>query len=171
MARNVEIKARVENLDRVEAIARDLSDSGPTVMEQDDSFFNCDNGRLKLRDFGDGSGQLIFYRRPDMQGPSASHYSIAKTNDPDALRATLTEAYGTAGRVVKTRRVYMIGRTRVHLDRVRDLGTFIELEVVLNEGEDADEGIVEANALMAELAVDPDNLIAEAYVDLLDAKH
>lgn len=169
MARNVEIKARVDDLDVVEAAAREQSDSGPTVMEQDDTFFNCDNGRLKLRDYGNGTGELIFYRRPDRQGPSASHYVLAATHDPEALRDTLTEAYGTAGRVVKTRRVYMIGRTRVHLDRVRDLGTFMELEVVLDEGEDADEGVVEANALVSELGVDPNNLIAEAYVDLLSA--
>jgi len=167
MARNVEVKAEVADLVAVEQKARDLSGSEATVLEQDDTFFNCDNGRLKLRDYGDGTGELIFYRRPDSQGPSTSHYSLAATQDPSALRTTLTEAYGTAGRVVKTRRVYLIGRTRVHLDRVRDLGTFMELEVVLNDGEDADEGVVEANALMTELGVDPDKLIGEAYVDML----
>lgn len=61
----------------------------------------------------------------------------------------------------------MIGRTRVHLDDVKGLGHFLELEVVLNEGEPAEAGIEEAHALMAQLGIAPAQLIEEAYVDLL----
>ena len=65
MPRNVEIKARVDDLDAVEARARTIATRGPEEIFQDDTFFACDRGRLKLRDFGDGRGQLIHYRRAD----------------------------------------------------------------------------------------------------------
>jgi len=40
------------------------------------------------------------------------------------------------GGVVKQRTVYLVGRTRVHLDRVAGLGHYLELEVVLADNED-----------------------------------
>ena len=63
----------------------------------------------------------------------------------------------------------MIGRTRVHLDRVEGLGDFVELEVVLAEGEAEASGLAEARRLMASLCIDETALIAGAYVDLLTA--
>ena len=65
------------------------------------------------------------------------------------------------------RTLYLVGRTRVHLDRVRDLGHFMELEVVLDESETAEAGVLEAHALMARLGVEPSQRVAAAYVDLL----
>jgi adenylate cyclase class IV len=58
----------------------------------------------------------------------------------------------------------------VHLDRVEGLGDFLELEVVLRDGEPLDAGVAEAHALMAQLGVAPDALIEGAYVDLLQAR-
>jgi adenylate cyclase class IV len=59
----------------------------------------------------------------------------------------------------------------VHLDRVEELGHFLELEVVLAEGEPLASGVEEAHKLMAALDVAPAQLIEEAYVDLLAQKH
>ena len=76
-------------------------------------------------------------------------------------------AYGKVGRVVKRRTLYLVGRTRVHLDRVERLGQFLELEVVLEENEPSEVGIREAHSLMAQLGIEPSQLIEAAYVDLL----
>ena len=69
----------------------------------------------------------------------------------------------------KLRQLFLVGRTRVHLDRVEGLGEFLELEVVLEEGESSGAGIAEAHALMAQLGVGADQLVLGAYVDLLNA--
>lgn len=169
MARNVEIKARVDSLDALERLVAPLATSGPVEIVQDDTFFRCGAGRLKLRAFADGSGELIYYRREDRSGPKTSFYVRAPASDPTALRDALTLAYGQVGRVVKRRTLYLIGRTRVHLDRVESLGTFMELEVVLEADEPEARGLAVANGLMARLGIGPEHLVATAYVDLLPA--
>ncbi|MDM0112607.1 class IV adenylate cyclase [Variovorax sp. J22R133] len=167
MARNIEIKARVEDLRALEAKAASLGAEGPIHIAQDDTFFHCDTGRLKLRAFSADKGELIFYRRADQPGPKESFYIRTPTADPAGLRECLSLAHGQSGRVVKQRTLYLVGRTRVHLDDVQGLGSFIELEVVLQDNESIDAGIAEAHALMTKLGVEPTQLVETAYVDLL----
>jgi predicted adenylyl cyclase CyaB len=167
MARNVEIKARIRSVEALALRVASIATEGPVEIRQDDTFFRCDAGRLKLRVFADGNGELIFYRRADKQDPKESFYLLAPTSSPDTLRELLTAAYGQVGRVRKHRTLFLVGRTRIHLDRVEGLGDFLELEVVLADGESADVGVDEAHDLMARLDVLPSQLAEGAYVDLL----
>jgi len=170
MARNIEIKARVADMPALAARTAAIADSGPVEIAQDDTFFVAPHGRLKLRMLADGHGELIAYRRADDGGPKVSTYLISPTSSPDTLREALTMSLGQEGRVVKHRTLFLVGRTRVHLDRVQGLGDFMELEVVLAEGEDAEAGVHEAHALMARLDIAPDCLLQGAYHDLLRAR-
>ena len=167
MARNIEIKARIPSVQALVPGAVVLATEGPIDILQDDTFFHCANGRLKLRAFSPTSGELIFYRRPDQQGPKESFYLRSPTTEPDTLRESLTLAYGQSGRVRKHRTLFLAGRTRIHLDRVEGLGDFLELEVVLQDGEASEVGVREAHEMMAALGVETAQLIEGAYVDLL----
>jgi adenylate cyclase class IV len=167
MARNIEIKARIPDIGVMAAKVAAIATEGPIEIPQDDTFFPCVAGRLKLRQFSADRGELIYYRRADQGGPKESFYLLSPTTFPDTLRESLAAAYGVAGRVRKERTLYLVGRTRVHLDRVEDLGAFLELEVVLAAGESADAGIREAHALMQMLGVEPAQLVEVAYIDLL----
>jgi predicted adenylyl cyclase CyaB len=167
MPRNVEIKARLDNFSAVAAKAAAMAEHGPIAIAQDDTFFRCDNGRLKLRVFSEMEGELIFYRRTDRQGPKESFYVRSPTASPASLREALTLAHGEIGRVVKDRTLYLLGRTRIHLDKVQGLGDFLELEVVLEDGEPLEAGVREAHRLMTDLGIAPSQLVGGAYVDLL----
>lgn len=169
MVRNIEIKASVEDMTALTAKVAAVADSGcgPVEIFQDDTFFNCASGRLKLRAFSKAEGELIFYRRNSQEGPKESFYIRTPTQHPDLLRESLTLAYGQAGRVVKHRTLFMVGRCRVHLDTVDELGNFMELEVVLQDDEPAEVGVAEAQTLMSQLGIKPSALIDGAYVDLL----
>ncbi|MFD0929641.1 class IV adenylate cyclase [Methylophilus glucosoxydans] len=167
MPRNIEIKAHIESVQALLPKAASISDEGPIEITQDDTFFSCENGRMKLRTFSESEGELIFYRRSNQQGPKESYYVRSPTSSPHILREALTQAYGQVGRVQKLRTLFLAGRTRIHLDQVKDLGHFLELEVVLQEGESAEQGVKEAHALMVQLGVEPSQLIEGAYVDLL----
>lgn len=167
MPRNIEIKAKIESIDLLLPKALAIADQGPVEIEQDDTFFRCDAGRLKLRTLSPSAGELIFYRRADQQGPKESFYQLTPTHEPDRLRETLSLAWGQIGRVQKKRTLLLVGRTRIHLDRVQGLGHFLELEVVLEEDEPLEAGMQEANDIMAQLGVEPSRLIEGAYLDLL----
>src|SRR6188508_3730961 len=81
MARNIEIKARIENVGLIVPKVAPLATSGPIEIAQDDTFFNCVNGRLKLRAFSNDAGELIFIgvrtqrapRSPSSYGPPLHH--------------------------------------------------------------------------------------------------
>jgi predicted adenylyl cyclase CyaB len=167
VSRNIEIKARVADLDALAAKAAAIAAAGPVEIAQDDTFFSCESGRLKLRAFSDGTGELIFYRRANERGPKESFYVRSPTATPRLLREALSLAYGEIGGVSKHRTLFLVGRTRLHLDKVEGLGQFLELEVVLDEHESAASGAREAHRLMKELGIDPDHLIDCAYIDLL----
>ncbi len=170
MARNVEIKARVADRAQLLSRVRQFATAGPTEISQDDTFFNSANARLKLREFGDGTGVLVAYRRADDEGPKESVYVLSPTNAPDALRQALTLACGELGRVRKQRTLYFMGRTRIHVDRVEGLGDFLELEVVLTDDEPIEAGVEEARQIMAALDIGDAMLVKGAYLDLLAAQ-
>lgn len=170
MARNVEVKARIDSVAALLPRARALADGPEQRIEQDDTFFACARGRLKLRDFGDGRGELIHYDRADAEGPKLSDYVRAPTSDPAALREALTRAHGAGsvlGRVRKTRWLLRVGATRVHLDRVEGLGDFMELEVVLRDDQQVADGEAIAQALLVQLGIADRQRLAGAYLDLL----
>ncbi len=98
MARNIEIKAHAPEPQELLARVLALEPHHHELIAQDDTFFRSTTGRLKLRDFGTGQGQLIYYERPDQAGPKASFYVCTPTSDPDGLRQALTLAHGQVGR-------------------------------------------------------------------------
>ena len=164
---NIEIKARVDDFDVLSARAEALSDVPVKVIPQEDTFFNTEKGRLKLRMLAPDLGYLIYYERPDRDGPKRSEYHLAKTNEPENLKTALALALGVRGVVRKTRYLYMVGQTRIHLDEVDGLGYFMELEVVMREEQSDAEGQAVAEDLMRRLEVREEALIEGAYMDLI----
>jgi predicted adenylyl cyclase CyaB len=177
MARNIEIKARVGDAAAAAALrqrAVALAGREPEILHQDDSFFvlNAGRGRLKLRQFADGHGELIHYHRADDTEARASDYvrvPLADATACAALREALSRGLGLLGRVQKQRQLLHVGRTRVHLDEVTGLGHFMELEVVLAAGDADAAGVAEAEGLMQALGLAEAPRLAGSYLDLLTA--
>lgn len=170
MAQNVEIKARAVDFSKQSEIARSLSGGEPEIIQQEDIFFNVSAGRLKLRVFSPDRCELIFYQRPDRHGPSVCQYELSRSDDPDGMKSLLKKALGVRNAVVKTRYLYMSGRTRIHFDRVESLGEFIELEVVLSDSDRLVDGENKAQSLMDQLGIETNHLVEGAYVDLLESQ-
>jgi predicted adenylyl cyclase CyaB len=170
MPSNIEIKFRVQDLDAVESKAVPIADHGPEILVQEDIFFNVSHGRLKLRKFADGSAELIAYHRSDSDTIRESQWHAYPTLNPDALQNALALTAGQSTIVRKKRTLYLIGKTRLHLDRVEDLGHFVELEVVLDKKDSHESGVTIANRLVESLGLESAEKIAVAYADLLHNK-
>jgi predicted adenylyl cyclase CyaB len=110
---------------------------------------------------------LIWYDRPDTAGSKRSDYRLAAITDPAALRDVLERAHGVTQIVEKMRTVCLVGQTRIHLDEVVGLGSFVELEVVLHDGQPESEGHRIAAELMARLGIAATDLLTSAYAEML----
>ena len=166
---NIEIKARVHDFPGLQRRAESISDTPMQVIPQEDTFFNILSGRLKLRVLAPDRAQLVWYARADDTGPKRSDYRIFETNNPEGLKATLSLALGVRGVVRKTRYLYLVGQTRIHLDDVEELGKFMELEVVMKPGQTDAEGQAIAETLMKKLGIDSADLLDGAYMDLIES--
>ena len=169
MPRNIEIKAGIASVEALLPRAQAVAGGEAELIVQDDTFFTVPQGRLKLREFADGSAELIHYQRPDTGQAKASDYVVVPVPDAAALREALARACGVRGRVRKRRWLLRAGATRIHLDRVEGLGDFMELEVVLGPQQDDEEGTRIAEALMRELGLSEAPRLAGAYLDQLAA--
>jgi predicted adenylyl cyclase CyaB len=166
MPQNVEVKIKLANPDAVLAAVRALGAQDHGVLQQVDTYFQAPKGaRLKVREQDPGGAQLIAYERPDISGLRACDYRIFKVTDPAGLKDTLALALGTLRRVVKARHLFMLGRTRIHLDQVAGLGDYLELEVVLREGEGPSGAEQEAHGILENLGLADAPRIAGSYLE------
>jgi len=124
---NIEIKARTEQQEHIRTylLANDAIFKGTDI--QTDTYFNVPDGRLKLRT-GNIENNLIYYRRPDLQGPRQSDFQLVAVQDANALKNMLTTALGIKTTVVKKREIYFIENVKFHLDELEGLGRFVEIE-------------------------------------------
>ena len=169
MPTNIEFKARIHDIAAASDTASALAGSPPRIIMQEDVFFQCAKGRLKLRILdNEGQGELIHSLRDDVSGPKQSLYTVVPTFAPHELRLLLAAALGETMVVRKTRTLYLIGSTRIHLDKVERLGEFMEVEVVLEEGQHTQQGEKIAADLLRRFGIRESDLIATAYADLLE---
>ena len=175
MPQNIEIKARLPNQELFDGIKLHLIEKTQTpgkAIQQKDTFFKSTDGRLKLREeiIDSPVGSLIYYKRTDQPGPKQSDFVVTSVPDPEAMKTILANTVGRRGEVCKERLLFMVGQTRVHLDRVEGLGVYMELEVMMEPGQSKEDGISIAESLMAELKIEQSWLESEAYIDILEAK-
>jgi predicted adenylyl cyclase CyaB len=144
------------------------------VLIQRDTYFFAVQARLKLREAWAGGdhrlAELITYARADREGPKVSHYRVVQVADHVALAEALTDALGVRAVVEKERRLLTWRGVRIHLDRVAELGAFVEFEAVAQSigGLEAEQAKVAE--LRDALGLSDDRLlVARGYAELLGA--
>ncbi len=185
MAENIEIKARCADLREATRIARRLGARPLGIERQRDTYFGLPlsraaaGARLKLRErwpaanqrataaSSSTSAQLIPYARPSIAGPKRSRYAVIPVEEPHMVRSLLSDMLGVVKVVDKRRTVFLLDNVRIHLDRVRGLGTFLEFEAVVGRGRGARARCRgKVKALLAEFAVRPSDLLTASYAEM-----
>lgn len=166
MRENVEIKARCRDLATCRMRAVALGARPSAVEMQTDRYFEIDGGRrLKLRSIEGGRAELIDYDRPETEGVRVSRYRV----DPVRSDGGICQVpKGPPLVTVRRRReILLIGNVRVHLDEVDDLGSFVELEAVVDAAHDEQRCRVQIDEITAALGIGAGDFVRASYSDLL----
>lgn len=137
---------------------------------QGDTYFRVPCGRLKMRRIRDSPrGTLIYYDRPDRAESRYSKYYLAPVDDAEEVETLLDTALGTLVKVDKTRHLFLYGATRIHLDRVENLGCFVKLETVM-QYQTEEEARAEHELVKQTLGLDEREIVAVSYGDHLQER-
>lgn len=166
MARNIELKAHDPDPVRSLQLSLALGAKDEGWLQQLDTYFRVDHGRLKLRE-QDGTAELIQYERTDEAIERASNYRIIPIPDPDVLKDALAAALGVLVAVEKSRRLLLWRNVRIHLDEVPGLGNFIELEAVAQPDSNLTREYENIGELRRALAITDERILAVGYSDEL----
>ena len=165
--RNVELKAHDPDSERSLAVCRELGAEDRGVLVERDTYFRTPSGRLKLREERPGGATLVQYRRAHAAEARESAYRLVPVADAEGLRAALHAALGTLAVVDKERHLLLWQGVRIHLDAVRGLGRFVELEGVAPPDGDLAPERARVADLCERLGLGPDRIVADSYVDRL----
>ena len=166
-SRNIELKTRCRNLEQALATVLGLTplvDTG--VQHQIDTYFPVPHGRLKLREIVGVRAELIWYERSNLAKSRRSEYRLTPVSHPAELKTSLNAALGERGEVEKFRHVLLWHNVRIHLDNVVGLGSFIEFEAVMHEGEDEPTGHERLKHLCEVLNLKEADYLDKSYADL-----
>jgi adenylate cyclase, class 2 len=166
--RNIELKARDVDPRRSLASCESLGAVDRGELVQRDTYFEVARGRLKLREEDGSIPHLISYARADVSTHRESRYRIVEVGDPDGLKAALASTLGIKAVVAKRRRLFVWeGNVRIHLDRVEDLGDFIEFEAVAAADSDLSGEEGQVSRLWETFGIEGRDVLGASYCDLM----
>ncbi len=172
MPRNIEIKARLDDLERARAVARRVATSGPEVEDQVDRYYAVSargSERIKVRSSSARPTELIRYRRAEDEGVRPSDYERIVLGE-GALAETTSALGLPILTVAKRREIWHVDNVRVHLDQVEGLGTFLEFEAAVDSGHDDAACRRRIDGLLTEFGIRREDIVPASYSDLLLAR-
>lgn len=161
-----EIKARCSDPSRVRKVlfARGASFKG--IDRQIDTYFHIPSGRLKLRE-GKIENALIYYKRRDQKNSKRCDSVLAKCENGKVLKKVLAAALGILGVVSKRREIFFIRNVKFHVDCVKRLGSFVEIEVFGRKGDREAKLRKQCEFYKKLLGISSKDLLSDSYSDQL----
>lgn len=162
---NFEFKARLHDAAQVRATLKQLRARHLGTDRQVDTYFHVPGGRLKVRE-GRIENALIFYQRTNSTRARRSTVEMMLLPRRNSVRAILARALGVLVVVDKRREIYFVGNVKIHLDRVRGLGAFVEVEATTRSG-DVRKVRAQAAKFQKRFAISRADIVAQSYSDLI----
>ena len=161
---NFEFKARLKDETVLRAALKRLHARYVGQDHQIDTYFKASHGRLKLRE-GKIENALIFYNRSDAARARRAKVDMALLARRNGVKAVLMKAFDVRVVVDKHREIYFVGNVKIHLDRVRGLGKFVEVEALARDGNLA-QARRQALKFQKLFAIKHSDIVGESYADL-----
>lgn len=166
----IEIKAKCSNKSKIRSILKNNKAKFCGEDHQIDTYFKVNEGRLKLRQ-GNIENYLIYYNRVAHEGLKKSDVILYKTKEVKKLKNVLTKSLGILTVVDKKREIYFIDNVKFHIDSVKNLGSFMEIEAIdKDDSFDYKKLQTQCQSYMKKFNLETKDVIKGSYSDLLIKK-
>lgn len=171
----VEVKFRIDNIKEVEEKVEDFAEFIVEKTESDIYFnspwkdFRESDEALRIRK--DNEGVTITYKGPKIDSRTKSREEVKVNIDDYQSGVQLLKDLGFTpfGEVVKNRKIYELEGATVSVDRVENLGEFLEIELQAEKSE-VEEKTMQIFRLAKRLGFYEEQSIRESYLGLLKEK-
>lgn len=163
---NLELKVLCNSFNKIQKLLEEINADCIGELIQKDIYYQIENGLLKLR-IENGEQSLIKYTRDEKGKDRWSDFQVIKFSEGNA-EEFLKDIFNIETVVEKNRLVYIYDNTRVHLDKVKDLGEFLELETLVVNG--SDDAKKRFNDIIDKLKIDLNSQIKNSYKILIEEK-
>ena len=165
MSTNLELKVVYLSANNAERIARRLNARRIGLLQQLDTYYRVPRGRLKVREINGKQFELIYYQRSSAKSSRYSNYQVIPLTTPDSMKQLCAILFGERIAVRKSRLLYLYKNSRIHIDRVRGLGSFIEFEVLVTKGKRQARSLMQT--LIEKFEISPRSIVGLSYSELL----
>ena len=111
---------------------------------------------------------LIFYDRENRSGPKQSNVVLQTLSPDSSMRELLSKALGVLVAVDKKREIYFIDNVKFHIDDVKGLGTFVEIEAIDSDGSIGKKTLLkQCREYLRLFRIPEKDLVSVSYSDLL----
>ena len=167
MSKNIEIKSTIPDCERIKERLTCFGIREAYTMRQQDIFYRFPFGRLKLRSIDEKQHELIVYFRSNSKKPKSSKYHRIRTTNPHMVDKVLTYLFGVRGVVEKERLLFLQNNIRFHIDKVKNLGNYFEIEYVISDSSSETGAYQKVESLLEMLEISNSQLVSNSYIDLL----
>jgi len=161
------LKAKTDDWQHAIGCATSVATESLGEIHQIDTYFHAVRGRLKLREISDGACELIWYNRANGYSPRISNFLLTPITDSESIIESLSSALGVRVVVEKFRQIFLYHNVRIHIDRVVNLGNFVEFEAVVGGEIDNNKAKEQVLWLQNEFAILDRDLLSTSYGDML----
>jgi adenylate cyclase, class 2 len=179
MRKEIEVKAKVENLNLIMEKLIDLGCDISEAKTQDDQIYV--NFTTPFNDFAPGKnflrirksgGKVMFtLKQPQLNELDCIEKEVEISSAEEMHDALLLMGYHLAVKVNKLRRKTNYNDCEICLDEVADLGTYIEIEKITSDEEDAEEVQKELFKFLETLGVSREDRVVNGYDTLIYLKN
>ena len=167
MSLNIEIKSVISDCESTKERLKELGIKEEYSMYQKDIFYQVPFGRLKLRSIDNSQHELIIYFRNNTKSPKPSKYYRIHTTHPNLINRVLIKIFGIRGVVEKDRVLFLQNNIRFHIDEVKNLGSYFEIEYIVGDSELEVRAQEKVSSLLRILGISERQLISDSYIDLV----
>jgi len=129
---NLELKTKLKSHIKVLKILNSIGAENKGILNQKDVYYSVPKGLLKLR-IENGNESLIYYNRDEKGKNRWSDYDYIRFSDSGAEKM-FNKIFEVETIVQKKRQLFLYDNTRIHIDTVKKLGKYLELETLVIKG-------------------------------------